>query len=507
MVVHVMSASLLAVCLLGCFLQVFSQGDVFHGAPEAHTVFLRPKRANQFFLEELLQGNLERECYEERCNYEEAREVFEDDEDTISFWTIYYDGNQCVPNPCLNGGNCTDKVGGFSCSCSHPSYGQICELGLVPAEERELSKPKYKAPAIVECPIKGPNACHQLCTADFYSYKCSCMSGFKLQSNLRSCQPEVQFPCGRIYGTNTSICRHGNCPWQVSLISSSGVELCGGAVLGRRSILTTARCLLNSGADIRPSHFSVVTGNRGVFPVQELVLHDRFHLDGHDFDLALLKLATPMNFGPALSHLCLPTKDFSENILMHSGKMGVADIKGRGQNQELVYMTLDECRRELTVSQPLSNKMFCMRRRNSGGPRRTGSSGSTDTSQSLNRPPGRLNVTQKGPGLDRNHTQTENIPTRASSRAENYNSSLKNQNHGPPPGVSRPRCGGLVPGSAVVTVEKGTAFLTGLLMSPSSDCHGQVFTKVSRYLNWIRPRLQTAEDHMTPQVSQYPEIR
>lgn len=56
---------------------------VFRGAPQAHRVFLRSKRANQFLLEEILQGNLERECYEELCNYEEAREYFEDNAKTV----------------------------------------------------------------------------------------------------------------------------------------------------------------------------------------------------------------------------------------------------------------------------------------------------------------------------------------------------------------------------------------------------------------------------------------
>lgn len=52
-------------------------------APQAHSVFLRSKRANLYLLEEILQGNLERECYEELCNYEEARECFENNEKTV----------------------------------------------------------------------------------------------------------------------------------------------------------------------------------------------------------------------------------------------------------------------------------------------------------------------------------------------------------------------------------------------------------------------------------------
>lgn len=46
-------------------------------------VFLRSRRANKFLVEEILQGNLERECVEERCNYEEAREYFEDTPSTV----------------------------------------------------------------------------------------------------------------------------------------------------------------------------------------------------------------------------------------------------------------------------------------------------------------------------------------------------------------------------------------------------------------------------------------
>lgn len=56
--------------------------SVFRG-PEASRVFLRPKRANMYLLEEILQGNLERECYEELCTYEEAHEYFEDTKKTV----------------------------------------------------------------------------------------------------------------------------------------------------------------------------------------------------------------------------------------------------------------------------------------------------------------------------------------------------------------------------------------------------------------------------------------
>lgn len=49
----------------------------------ASQVLLRKRRANTL-LEETKKGNLERECIEELCNKEEAREVFENNPETVS---------------------------------------------------------------------------------------------------------------------------------------------------------------------------------------------------------------------------------------------------------------------------------------------------------------------------------------------------------------------------------------------------------------------------------------
>lgn len=49
----------------------------------ASQVLVRKRRANAL-LEETKKGNLERECIEELCNKEEAREVFENNPETVS---------------------------------------------------------------------------------------------------------------------------------------------------------------------------------------------------------------------------------------------------------------------------------------------------------------------------------------------------------------------------------------------------------------------------------------
>ncbi|XP_042178900.1 transmembrane gamma-carboxyglutamic acid protein 1 isoform X1 [Oncorhynchus tshawytscha] len=64
-------------------------GSVFLPSDLANTVLRRLRRDNGYLLEEIRQGNIQRECREEICTYEEAREAFENDEKTQRFWEEY----------------------------------------------------------------------------------------------------------------------------------------------------------------------------------------------------------------------------------------------------------------------------------------------------------------------------------------------------------------------------------------------------------------------------------
>lgn len=61
-----------------------SADEVFLSGQSADSILRRHKRYNTGLFEEFLQGNLERECIEELCDLEEARETFENDERTVS---------------------------------------------------------------------------------------------------------------------------------------------------------------------------------------------------------------------------------------------------------------------------------------------------------------------------------------------------------------------------------------------------------------------------------------
>ncbi|KAM6160883.1 transmembrane gamma-carboxyglutamic acid protein 4 [Erethizon dorsatum] len=63
--------------------------EVFASKEEANFFIHRRLLYNRFDLELFLPSDLERECLEEFCNYEEAREIFLDEDKTMEFWKEY----------------------------------------------------------------------------------------------------------------------------------------------------------------------------------------------------------------------------------------------------------------------------------------------------------------------------------------------------------------------------------------------------------------------------------
>uniref|UniRef100_A0A8C0D988 Proline rich and Gla domain 4 n=1 Tax=Balaenoptera musculus TaxID=9771 RepID=A0A8C0D988_BALMU len=62
---------------------------VFTSKEEANLFIRRHLLYNRFDLELFTPSDLERECREELCNYEEAREIFVDEDKTMTFWQEY----------------------------------------------------------------------------------------------------------------------------------------------------------------------------------------------------------------------------------------------------------------------------------------------------------------------------------------------------------------------------------------------------------------------------------
>ncbi|XP_034385534.1 vitamin K-dependent protein S [Cyclopterus lumpus] len=155
------------------------------------TQFLsRQRRANSLF-EESKKGNLERECIEELCDKEEAREIFENHPETEYFYPKYVAclgshrvginnpnsdvissdlrtcvkeiSDQCTPPPCYKEGAklCVDGQASFTCQCKPGWKGTRCENDI-----DECSDPEF------------PAGCNQICYNLPGSFHCACENGY-----------------------------------------------------------------------------------------------------------------------------------------------------------------------------------------------------------------------------------------------------------------------------------------------------------------------------------------
>ncbi|XP_011913504.1 PREDICTED: vitamin K-dependent protein Z isoform X3 [Cercocebus atys] len=107
-----------------------AEPSVFLPASKANDVLARWKRAGSYLLEELFEGNLEKECYEEICTYEEAREVFENEVVTDEFWRRYK-GQESYTCSCAQG----YRLGEDRKQCVPHDQ---CACGVLTSEKRAL---------------------------------------------------------------------------------------------------------------------------------------------------------------------------------------------------------------------------------------------------------------------------------------------------------------------------------------------------------------------------------
>ncbi|XP_033471401.1 coagulation factor VIIi [Epinephelus lanceolatus] len=292
---------------------------VFFQKHEANGVLQRWRRANSGFLEELKQGNLERECIEEICDYEEAREVFEDDTQTRQFWLTYDRRDPCLINPCHNNGSCVHMGTSYECHCPEGFEGQHCQTVI---ED------------ILKCLYQNGH-CQHFCDGSGQRRKCFCADGYKLGEDGRQCVAQVEYPCGQLppqeTGLNQTVvdqtrlvgsnhCPKGDCPWQV-LVRLKGNSHCGGALISPNWVVTAAHCIHGN----NPQSLTVVAGEHNldveegteqIIPVSMAISHDGYVPATGDSDVALLQLSRPVTLNRHAIPVCLPTRDFAQQELL-----------------------------------------------------------------------------------------------------------------------------------------------------------------------------------------------
>ena len=190
--------------LLACLALVIPVSETnFLSKERASQVLVRKRRANTLF-EETMKGNLERECIEELCNKEEAREVFENNPETDYFYPKYLGclgafrvgpfhaarqsanaypdlrscvkaiSDQCDPIPCNEDGYlaCQDGQAAFTCFCKPGWQGDRCQYDVNECKD----------------PSNVNGGCSQICDNTPGSYHCSCKRGFAMLPNKKDCK-------------------------------------------------------------------------------------------------------------------------------------------------------------------------------------------------------------------------------------------------------------------------------------------------------------------------------
>uniref|UniRef100_A0A663FHX1 Coagulation factor IX n=1 Tax=Aquila chrysaetos chrysaetos TaxID=223781 RepID=A0A663FHX1_AQUCH len=318
----------LSICLLGACLG--AESTVFIENKEASSVLSRQKRANSNRLEEVIPGNLERECIEEKCSFEEAREVFENTEKTMEFWKTYIDFT------------CAIKNGGCKHFCRHDPPQKVV---------------------------------------------CSCAAGYRLHEDGKSCEPTVPYPCGRITApeakskltraintfehwnitaddhddahdevldnvTETSTATttkitpiiktgtrvvggsdsmRGEVPWQVHLVNSHGVGFCGASIINEKWVVTAAHCLQpgdNVTAVAGEYNTNEEDNTEQRRKVVKILPHPTYNatINKHHNDIALLELDRPLSFNSYVTPICIGSREFTNALLKH----GTGTVSGWG---------------------------------------------------------------------------------------------------------------------------------------------------------------------------------
>ncbi|XP_061081321.1 transmembrane gamma-carboxyglutamic acid protein 2 isoform X1 [Conger conger] len=82
---------------------IYNNDEVFLQEQAAVSFLSRSLLYNSWDFEVVVPDNLERECMEEMCSFEEAREIFEDDTKAELFWKDYVSSQESTPRVDISG--------------------------------------------------------------------------------------------------------------------------------------------------------------------------------------------------------------------------------------------------------------------------------------------------------------------------------------------------------------------------------------------------------------------
>ncbi|RWS06724.1 trypsin-1-like protein [Dinothrombium tinctorium] len=167
-------------------------------------------------------------------------------------------------------------------------------------------------------------------------------------------------------------------PW-MALIKDNEEQLCGGAIINDRFVLTAAHCI---DACEESSGCKVVLGvhnireSKGAYDIDSFIKHDEYSL--FENDIGLIKLKRRIRFNESMKPICLPKQQSLSEIVPYSENITSAGwgltSKGRGSDVLMEFVGEDWLKGDRSKSKFCKN-LLCLRQVNgrfesgdSGGP-------------------------------------------------------------------------------------------------------------------------------------------
>ncbi|XP_075446766.1 coagulation factor X-like isoform X2 [Ascaphus truei] len=339
---------------------VYAELSVFLKSENAKKV-LRTKRSTsilwEMFKGDIWQAGLKSECFKEVCVYEEARELLKDPSVTNGFWKAYQAGKACPHDICPYGINCKIGINKNICLCPEEHKTSNCRSVQYPcgkiirnhAQSHKSRKPPYEKKNASEC-LDGETVCSEAPTMDTRE------NSHTSEGNIISFS-DAAFAQGRY-------CEPGECPWQALLVNEDNEQYCGGTILNEHFVLTAAHCINQTSFHVAVGQMNARFESRStsIHWVDKILMHSKFQEHSYDYDIALIKLKEPIVFNEAVLPVCIPTRNFAEQILM-SQDFGTVSFFSCGKEHDgklqMHYAQQRDTSQCMKCNLNMTGNMFC----------------------------------------------------------------------------------------------------------------------------------------------------